>query len=384
MLVDLGRNDLGRVCEYGSVEVESFMAVENYSHVMHIVSSVIGRLREGVGALDALRSVLPAGTLSGAPKVRAMQIIDELEPVKRGGYGGAIGYASYTGDLDTCIHIRTVVVKDGVAHVQAGGGTVADAKPDLRVPRVGGQVPRGAAGDRARGRPAGVAVTEERADGVRVRADNDGVGRRRVHDHAEPSRPAQRLDRDDGRASCMPRSTAADADDEVRAVIFTGAGRAFCAGADLERGSETFDQARRTRTRTRCRATAAVELTLRIFECRKPVIAAINGPAVGIGATMTLPMDVRLASETARIGFVFARRGIVPEACSSWFLPRAGRHQPRDGVGRHRPRVRRSGGAARRAASAACIQPASCSTPPARSRARSPTTPRRCRWRSPG
>jgi anthranilate synthase component 1 len=96
---------------------------------MHIVSSVVGELRPGVGALDALRSVLPAGTLSGAPKVRAMQIIDELEPVKRGGYGGAIGWVSYTGELDTCIHIRTVVVKDGVAHVQAGGGTVADAKP---------------------------------------------------------------------------------------------------------------------------------------------------------------------------------------------------------------------------------------------------------------
>jgi anthranilate synthase component 1 len=131
MLVDLGRNDLGRVCEYGSVQVEQFMAVESYSHVMHIVSSVVGRLREGVGALDALRSVLPAGTLSGAPKVRAMQIIDELEPVKRGGYGGAIGWVAYTGDLDTCIHIRTVVVKDGVAHVQAGGGTVADAKPEF-------------------------------------------------------------------------------------------------------------------------------------------------------------------------------------------------------------------------------------------------------------
>ncbi len=130
MLVDLGRNDLGRVCEYGSVRVEDFMAVENYSHVMHIVSSVTGTLREGVGSLDALRSVLPAGTLSGAPKVRAMQIIDELEPVKRGGYGGAIGYVSYAGDLDTCIHIRTVVVKDGVAHVQAGGGTVADARPE--------------------------------------------------------------------------------------------------------------------------------------------------------------------------------------------------------------------------------------------------------------
>jgi anthranilate synthase component 1 len=130
MLVDLARNDLGRVCEYGTVNVDTFMAVETYSHVMHIVSSVSGELREDVGAVDALRSVLPAGTLSGAPKVRAMQIIDELEPVKRGGYGGAIGYLSYTGDLDTCIHIRTVVIKDGVAHVQAGGGTVADARPD--------------------------------------------------------------------------------------------------------------------------------------------------------------------------------------------------------------------------------------------------------------
>ena len=129
MLVDLGRNDLGRVCEYGSVRVDTFMAVETYSHVMHIVSGVSGTLRPEVGPMDALRSVLPAGTLSGAPKVRAMQIIDELEPVKRGGYGGAIGYLSYTGDLDTCIHIRTVVIKDGVAHVQAGGGTVADAQP---------------------------------------------------------------------------------------------------------------------------------------------------------------------------------------------------------------------------------------------------------------
>ena len=130
MLVDLGRNDLGRVCQYGTVKVDELMAVENYSHVMHIVSRVSGTLRPEVGALDALRSVLPAGTLSGAPKVRAMQIIDELEPVKRGGYGGAIGWASYGGDLDTCIHIRTVIVKDGVAQVQAGGGTVADARPD--------------------------------------------------------------------------------------------------------------------------------------------------------------------------------------------------------------------------------------------------------------
>jgi anthranilate synthase component 1 len=130
MLVDLGRNDLGRVCEYGSVTVDELMEIESYSHVMHIVSSVSGTLRNEVGAMDALRSVLPAGTLSGAPKVRAMQIIDELEPVKRGGYGGAVGYLSYAGDLDTAIHIRTVVVKDGVAHVQAGGGTVADAKPE--------------------------------------------------------------------------------------------------------------------------------------------------------------------------------------------------------------------------------------------------------------
>ena len=130
MLVDLGRNDLGRVCDYGSVTVDELMEVEFYSHVMHIVSSVSGTLRAEVDAMDALRSVLPAGTLSGAPKVRAMQIIDELEPVKRGGYGGAVGYLSYAGDLDTAIHIRTVVVKDGVGYVQAGGGTVADAKPE--------------------------------------------------------------------------------------------------------------------------------------------------------------------------------------------------------------------------------------------------------------
>ena len=130
MLVDLGRNDLGRVCEYGSVRVDEMMAVETYSHVLHIVSQVSGTLREGVSAVDALRAVLPAGTLSGAPKVRAMQIIDELEPHKRGSYGGAIGYLGFTGELDTAIHIRTVVVKDGAVHVQAGGGTVADAKPD--------------------------------------------------------------------------------------------------------------------------------------------------------------------------------------------------------------------------------------------------------------
>ncbi|WP_320672735.1 anthranilate synthase component I [Patulibacter defluvii] len=130
MLVDLSRNDLGRVCDYGTVTVDELMVVETYSHVLHIVSAVSGTLRDDVSATDALRSVLPAGTLSGAPKVRAMQIIDELEPVKRGGYGGAVGYLSWSGDLDSCIHIRTAVFQDGVAHVQAGGGTVADARPD--------------------------------------------------------------------------------------------------------------------------------------------------------------------------------------------------------------------------------------------------------------
>ncbi len=129
MLVDLGRNDLGRVCQYGSVGVDELMVVETYSHVLHIVSQVSGRLKDGVSAMDVLRSALPAGTLSGAPKVRAMQIIDELEKVKRGGYGGAVGYLSWDGDLDTAIHIRTVVCKDGRLHVQAGGGTVADARP---------------------------------------------------------------------------------------------------------------------------------------------------------------------------------------------------------------------------------------------------------------
>lgn len=127
MLVDLGRNDLGRVCEYGTVKVDELMVVETFSHVMHIVSSVSGTLRDDITPIEALRSCLPAGTLSGAPKVRAMQIIDEIEPVKRGSYAGAIGYLSFSGDLDTCIHIRTVVVKDGQAHVQAGGGIVADS-----------------------------------------------------------------------------------------------------------------------------------------------------------------------------------------------------------------------------------------------------------------
>jgi anthranilate synthase component 1 len=133
MLVDLGRNDLGRVCEYGSVTVDELMVVETYSHVMHIVSSVSGTLRPDVTAMDALRASLPAGTLSGAPKIRAMQIIDELESVKRGPYGGAVGYLSYSGDLDACIYIRSAVFKDGRMHVQAGGGIVADSDPAYEV-----------------------------------------------------------------------------------------------------------------------------------------------------------------------------------------------------------------------------------------------------------
>ncbi|MCX8032303.1 MAG: anthranilate synthase component I [Thermoleophilia bacterium] len=130
MLVDLGRNDLGKVCKPGSVKVADFMQVERYSHVMHIVSSVVGELNDGLGAADALRAVFPAGTVSGAPKVRAMQIIDELEPTRRGPYAGAIGYLSYSGDLDSCIYIRTVLVRDGRAYIQAGAGIVADSEPE--------------------------------------------------------------------------------------------------------------------------------------------------------------------------------------------------------------------------------------------------------------
>ncbi len=129
MLVDLGRNDLGRVCQPGTVEVVDLMRIEYYSHVMHIVSVVMGKLKEGLKATDALRAAFPAGTVSGAPKIRSMEIIDELEPVKRGPYAGAVGYLSYNGELDTCICIRTIIVKDGTACVQAGGGVVADSVP---------------------------------------------------------------------------------------------------------------------------------------------------------------------------------------------------------------------------------------------------------------
>ncbi len=130
MLIDLGRNDVGRIAEIGSVELTDRMTVERYSHVMHIVSNVVGRLRPGLSAIDVLRATFPAGTLSGAPKIRALEIIDELEPVRRGVYSGAVGYLAWSGDMDTAIAIRTAVIKDGELHVQAGGGIVHDSQPD--------------------------------------------------------------------------------------------------------------------------------------------------------------------------------------------------------------------------------------------------------------
>jgi anthranilate synthase component I len=129
MLVDLGRNDLGRVCDYGTVKVEQLMIVERFSHVMHIVSSLRGRLREDVDCFDALMACFPAGTVSGAPKVRAMEIIEELERTRRGIYAGGVLYLDFAGNLDSCIALRTMVIKNGVAHIQAGGGIVADSNP---------------------------------------------------------------------------------------------------------------------------------------------------------------------------------------------------------------------------------------------------------------
>ena len=129
MLVDLGRNDIGRVCEYGSVRVAQFMGLERYSHVMHLVSRVEGRLRDDLDRLDALAACFPAGTVSGAPKIRAMEIISDLEPARRGIYAGAIGYVDFAGNLDCCITIRTITMRDGHAHIQAGAGIVADSDP---------------------------------------------------------------------------------------------------------------------------------------------------------------------------------------------------------------------------------------------------------------
>lgn len=131
MLIDLGRNDIGRICEPGTVKVTEQMVVERYSHVMHISSNVEGRLREGVKPLDVMAATFPAGTLSGAPKIRAMEIIDEVEPVKRGIYGGTVGYIDFNGDMDMAIAIRTAVIKDKRLHLQAGGGIVADSVPEL-------------------------------------------------------------------------------------------------------------------------------------------------------------------------------------------------------------------------------------------------------------
>jgi anthranilate synthase component 1 len=131
MLVDLGRNDVGRVAKTGSVKVTDLMFIERYSHVMHIVSNVEGELAEGLDYFDVLRACFPAGTVSGAPKVRAMEIIEELEPLKRGAYAGAVGYFSYSGNMDTCITIRTLIIKDGKVYVQAGAGIVADSVPEL-------------------------------------------------------------------------------------------------------------------------------------------------------------------------------------------------------------------------------------------------------------
>ena len=129
MLVDLGRNDLGRVCQYGTVQMEEMMVVERYSHVMHIVSDIRGKLQAGRDAFDLLRATFPAGTVSGAPKVRAMEIIEELEGARRGLYAGAIGYIGYDGNMDSCITIRTIVMQGNTVHIQAGAGIVADSDP---------------------------------------------------------------------------------------------------------------------------------------------------------------------------------------------------------------------------------------------------------------
>jgi len=130
MLVDLGRNDVGRVAVIGSVEVTELMGVERYSHVMHIVSNIRGLLAPGKNSFDVFRAAFPAGTVSGSPKIRAMEIIEELEPVRRGPYAGAVGYFSFSGNMDTCITIRSIIIKDGKADIQVGAGIVADSQPE--------------------------------------------------------------------------------------------------------------------------------------------------------------------------------------------------------------------------------------------------------------
>ena len=156
MLVDLGRNDVGRVARYRSVELTDVMTIERYSHVMHITSNVTGELTPDKDAFDALRACLPAGTVSGAPKVRAMQIIDELEPHRRGPYAGAVGYVDYGGNMDTCIALRTIVIQNGKAYVQAGAGIVADSVPELEYQETL---------NKARGLLKAIDVTEKRVAG---------------------------------------------------------------------------------------------------------------------------------------------------------------------------------------------------------------------------
>jgi len=155
MLVDLGRNDVGRVARYGSVEVSDVMVIERYSHVMHITSNVTGQLTEGCDAFDALAACLPAGTVSGAPKVRAMQIIDEIEPHRRGPYAGAVGYIDFAGNMDTCIALRTVVIQNGTAYVQVGAGIVADSVPENEYEETL---------NKARGLLKAIEITQERAN----------------------------------------------------------------------------------------------------------------------------------------------------------------------------------------------------------------------------
>jgi anthranilate synthase component 1 len=171
MLVDLARNDLGRVCRPGTVKVQDFMRVERYSHVMHLVSDVVGELAEGVTPFDVLAASFPAGTVSGSPKVRAMEIIDDLERHRRGPYAGCVGYFDFSGNLDTCITIRTCVFVDGVAHCQAGAGIVADSVPEREERET-----------EAKARALLAAVAAAEALPVLARTDPDGVP-----DHGGPS-----------------------------------------------------------------------------------------------------------------------------------------------------------------------------------------------------
>jgi anthranilate synthase component 1 len=160
MLVDLGRNDVGRVAQYGTVDLSDVMVIERYSHVMHITSNVTGQLVEGRDAFDALEACLPAGTVSGAPKVRAMEVIDELEPHRRGPYAGAVGHLDYHGNMDTCIALRTIVIHDGKAYVQAGAGIVADSKPEMEYQETL---------NKARGLLKAIEITEARQQNVKLR-----------------------------------------------------------------------------------------------------------------------------------------------------------------------------------------------------------------------